>query len=293
MFNQKGATIKSPRRLFTHHPPLHLCALLILSAQFSHSTPTSHFSSSPLSIALIPLTAPPPDSQRTALRISVSRHCHPSIVKNGRHLPNAHCGRDRAGTAPITVTVLTCVQELAHILLVELLAYQFASPVRWIETQDVIFDASMNMERLIEIGPSPTLAGMATRTLKTKYEGYDQALGMQRQVLAYAKEGKEIYYNVDPPEPAEEAPAAAAAASATPAPAAAAPAPIAAPAAPTGPAAQIDDAPVKATEIVHTVVAQKLKKSVDDVPVQKAIKDLVGGKSTLQVLSPFHLIPNP
>ncbi|KMU90483.1 fatty acid synthase subunit alpha reductase [Coccidioides immitis H538.4] len=29
-------------------------------------------------------------------------------------------------------------QELAHTLLVELLAYQFASPVRWIETQDVI-----------------------------------------------------------------------------------------------------------------------------------------------------------
>jgi fatty acid synthase subunit alpha, fungi type len=154
--------------------------------------------------------------------------------------------------------------------------------VRWIETQDVIFDASMNMERLIEIGPSPTLAGMATRTLKTKYEGYDQALGMQRQVLAYSKEGKEIYYNVDPVETAEEAAPAAAAAS-TPAPAAA-PAPVAAPAAaPTGPAAQIDDVPVKATEIVHTVVAQKLKKSVDDVPVQKAIKDLVGGKSTLQV----------
>jgi fatty acid synthase subunit alpha, fungi type len=165
--------------------------------------------------------------------------------------------------------------------------------VRWIETQDVIFDASMNMERLIEIGPSPTLAGMATRTLKTKYEGYDQALGMQRQVLAYSKEGKEIYYNVDPVETAEEAAPAPAAAS-TPAPAAAAaPAPVAAPAAaPTGPAAQIDDVPVKATEIVHTVVAQKLKKSVDDVPVQKAIKDLVGGKSTLQVLSPVISFTN-
>jgi len=161
--------------------------------------------------------------------------------------------------------------------------------VRWIETQDVIFDASMNMERLIEIGPSPTLAGMATRTLKTKYEGYDQALGMQRQVLAYSKEGKEIYYNVDPPEPVEEA--APVAAAATPA-AAAAPAPVAAPppaaaaAAPAGPAAQIEDVPVKATEIVHAVVAQKLKKSMDEIPIQKAIKDLVGGKSTLQVPNP-------
>ena len=143
----------------------------------------------------------------------------------------------------------------------------------------------MNVERLIEIGPSPTLAGMAQRTLKTKYEGYDQALGMQRQVLAYAKEGKEIYYNVDPPLVEEAAPVASAPAAATAAPVpAATPAPVAAPAAaPSGPAAQIADEPVKALDIVHTVVAQKLKKTLEEVPPSKAIKDLVGGKSTLQV----------
>lgn len=137
----------------------------------------------------------------------------------------------------------------------------------------------MNVERLIEIGPSPTLAGMAQRTLKTKYEGYDQALGMQRQVLAYSKEGKEIYYNVDPPPPIEEI--APPPAEPTPAPAAAA---AAAPAtAASGPAAQIADEPVKAVEIVHTVVAQKLKKTLEEVSPGKAIKDLVGGKSTMQV----------
>jgi fatty acid synthase subunit alpha, fungi type len=141
----------------------------------------------------------------------------------------------------------------------------------------------MNVERLIEIGPSPTLAGMAQRTLKTKYEGYDQALGMQRQVLAYCKEGKEIYYNVDPPAPLEEE------APSTPTPATAAPVAAAAPtptpaAAPAGPAAQIADEPVKATDIVHTVVAQKLKKTLEEVSPGKAIKDLVGGKSTLQVI---------
>jgi fatty acid synthase subunit alpha, fungi type len=182
-------------------------------------------------------------------------------------------------------------QELAHILLVELLAYQFASPVRWIETQDVIFDASMNVERLIEIGPSPTLAGMANRTLKAKYEGYDQALGMQRQVLAYSKEGKEIYYNVDPLVPVEEekpTPKETSAPAAAPAPVAviAAPAPAAAP---TGPAAQIPDEPVSAVDIVHAVVAQKLKKSLEEISKSKAIKDLVGGKSTLQVSLPCVL----
>ena len=73
-------------------------------------------------------------------------------------------------------------QELAHVLLTELLAYQFASPVRWIETQDV-FLKDLNTERVVEIGPSPTLAGMAQRTLKNKYESYDAALSLQRQVL--------------------------------------------------------------------------------------------------------------
>jgi fatty acid synthase subunit alpha, fungi type len=166
--------------------------------------------------------------------------------------------------------------------------------VRWIETQDVIFDASMNVERLIEIGPSPTLAGMAQRTLKAKYESYDQALGMQRQVLAYSKEGKEIYYNVDPPAPVEEEVSAPTPSSA-PAPAAAVAAPVAAapaPAASAGPVAQIPDEPVKAVDIVHTVVAQKLKKTLEEISVSKAIKDLVGGKSTMQVIPPSFLRPN-
>src|SRR5277367_4686756 len=130
----------------------------------------------------------------------------------------------------------------------------------------------MNVERLIEIGPSPTLAGMALRTLKTKYEGYDQALGMQRQVLAYSKEGKEIYYNVDPPAPVDGVVPSASEPTSAPA-VAPIPAPAAAPvpaAAPSGPAAQIDDVPVKAVDIVHAVVAQKLKKTIEDVSVSKA-----------------------
>ena len=95
-------------------------------------------------------------------------------------------------------------QELSHTLLTELLAYQFASPVRWIETQDV-FLKQHNTERIIEIGPSPTLAGMATRTIKAKYESYDAALSLQRDVLCYSKDAKEIYYLEDPPAPAAPA----------------------------------------------------------------------------------------
>lgn len=171
-------------------------------------------------------------------------------------------------------------QELAHVLLTELLAYQFASPVRWIETQDVIL-SQYNAERIVEVGPSPTLAGMASRTLKAKYESYDAALSLQRQVLCYSKDTKEIYYTPDPEAPAAEG-AADAATPATPAPVAAPVAVPAASAAPTAAAQAVDDTPVKAVQVLHALVAQKIKKSLADVPLSKAIKDLVGGKSTVQ-----------
>ncbi|OLN97388.1 Fatty acid synthase subunit alpha 7 [Colletotrichum chlorophyti] len=176
-------------------------------------------------------------------------------------------------------------QELAHTLLVELLAYQFASPVRWIETQDV-FLAEKTAERVVEIGPADTLGVMAKRTLASKYEAYDAAKSVQRQILCYNKDAKEIYYEADPideePEPAA-APSTSAPAAAAAAPATAAPAAAAAPPPPSsGPAAQVADAPVQAIDILRALIAQKLKKPLAEVPLSKAIKDLVGGKSTLQ-----------
>lgn len=177
-------------------------------------------------------------------------------------------------------------QELAHTLLVELLAYQFASPVRWIETQDVILEANRT-ERIVEIGPADTLGGMAKRTLASKYESYDAATSVQRQVLAYNKDVKEIYYDVDPVE--EEAAAPANGDASTPAAPASndaqPPAPAAAAAPPpssSGPAAAVADAPVQAVDVLRALVAQKLKKPLADIPLSKAIKDLVGGKSTMQ-----------
>ena len=59
---------------------------------------------------------------------------------------------------------------------------------------------------------------------------------------------------------------------------AAAPAPVQQ-RAPGGPTT---DRPVSTAEVVRAVVALKLKKKLADVPMDKSIKDLVGGKSTLQ-----------
>ncbi|HEY1838844.1 MAG TPA: fatty acid synthase subunit beta domain-containing protein, partial [Mycobacterium sp.] len=62
--------------------------------------------------------------------------------------------------------------DMARTVFIELLAWQFASPVRWIETQDLLFTeeaaGGMGVERFVEIGvkSSPTVAGLATNTLK-------------------------------------------------------------------------------------------------------------------------------
>ncbi|MGL4306445.1 MAG: fatty acid synthase subunit beta domain-containing protein, partial [Mycobacteriaceae bacterium] len=62
--------------------------------------------------------------------------------------------------------------ELTRVVLTELLAWQFASPVRWIETQDLLFadefSGGLGVERFIEVGVSsaPTVAGLAANTLK-------------------------------------------------------------------------------------------------------------------------------
>jgi fatty acid synthase subunit alpha, fungi type len=170
-------------------------------------------------------------------------------------------------------------QELAHTLLVELLAYQFASPVRWIETQDV-FLVERTAERVVEIGPADTLGVMAKRTIASKYEAFDAAKSVHRQILCYNNDAKQIYYDVDPEVEEPESPAAEEASRTSPgdsAPVVAASS--APPPASAGPAAQVPDAPIQASAIVRSLIAQKLKKPLLDIPLSKAIKDLVGGRS--------------
>ena len=172
-------------------------------------------------------------------------------------------------------------QQLAYLILVELLAYQFASPVRWIETQDLLF-AVHDFERFIEIGPSPTLTGMATRTLKAKYEAGDDSVSRTRAILCHAKHTKEVYYQFDDEVVTESAPEAAATPAPAPVVAAQTPAIVALTPAPAVAATTIEDAPIKSLEVLTVIIAQKLKKPANDVPLSKSIKDLVGGKSTLQ-----------
>lgn len=121
--------------------------------------------------------------------------------------------------------------------------------------------------------------------IRLKYDSHDASLGIKRQILCISKNSKEIYYQFED-ESAESAPTTAADSASTPSAPVAAAAPVAqvvaAPSPSAGPAASIPDEPLKAVDTLRVIIAQKLKKSVGEVPLSKTIKDLVGGKSTLQ-----------
>ncbi|KAJ2747571.1 fatty acid synthase alpha subunit Lsd1 [Coemansia sp. BCRC 34301] len=174
------------------------------------------------------------------------------------------------------------VASLAATLLVELLAYQFASPVQWIDTQDIMF-GKLGVRRLVEIGASPVLSGMATKTLKSAPRSSKRV-----DVLHIERDRDSVYYTqqrqeaVEPthvalPVPTEQivTPVAEPVAPAV------APSVVAEASSSVG-AAPLVDAPLQALDVVHAIVAHTTKRSLADVPPQKSIKSLMGGKSTLQ-----------
>ncbi|KAK8022507.1 fatty acid synthase alpha subunit FasA [Apiospora rasikravindrae] len=151
-------------------------------------------------------------------------------------------------------------QELAQLLVIELLAHQFCSPVKWVDTQDAIL-SDLATERLIEVGPAETLVNMAKKTMKADYDIQDVALGLRRELLSHKKNADAIYYRTV----AEETPSAAAPAPTTD------PAPAQAPAAPLTP-----------TDTITVLVAVALKKASSEIDMSQTIKALCGGRSTVQ-----------
>ena len=102
--------------------------------------------------------------------------------------------------------------DLARTLIIELLAWQFASPVRWIETQDLLFTeeaaGGLGVERFVEIGvkSAPTVAGLATNTLKLPEYAHSTV-----EVLNAERDAAVLFATDTDPEPediVDEAPAA-------------------------------------------------------------------------------------
>ena len=166
--------------------------------------------------------------------------------------------------------------------------------MRWVKTRDLLFTL-YKFERFIEIGPSPTLTGMAMRALKAKYGAKDDTFRLTRSSFYHAKHGKEIGYQFESEieAPAETEALAAAPAAAPAAPVAVSVAAAAAPvAALSGPVASVINIPIKAVGIVVVVVfvvvfvvaaaAQKFKKQLLGNPFTESVKDLSDGEPTFR-----------
>jgi fatty acid synthase len=97
-------------------------------------------------------------------------------------------------------------QALTRLVLIELLAWQFASPVRWIETQDLMFrdaaDGGLGVERVVEVGVgrAPTVANLASSTLKLP--AVRRTLGGPVEVLNVERDADTVFArDEDQPEP--------------------------------------------------------------------------------------------
>ncbi|PYH48719.1 fatty acid synthase subunit alpha [Aspergillus saccharolyticus JOP 1030-1] len=182
-------------------------------------------------------------------------------------------------------------RKLARILLIELMASQFASPVRWIETQDVIL-SNQECDKIVEIGPSTTLVGMFQRTVTSaQYKTQESTRVKSRKLWSSERDTKDIYYEhtpaapevnpkqvtqteinsstVSPPVETRIEPAVVPVANselATPK-----PAPI-----------ELEDVAVPVRDIVTTILSRALKKAPSEIDETKSIKALAGGRSTLE-----------
>lgn len=166
---------------------------------------------------------------------------------------------------------------LARLLLIELLSWQFASPVRWIETQELLFG---KVEQIIEVGlaSSPTLTNLAERSLAVAGipEGTIRVLNVERDqeqvMLADVSEAPTAEtpaaetVDAEPAEPAVETTTEPVAAP-TPAPAAAVP----------------NDAPelsFGAAEAIMVLFAFQNKIRVDQITDSDTVEELTNGVSS-------------
>ncbi|KAB7754029.1 type I polyketide synthase [Mycolicibacterium mucogenicum] len=169
--------------------------------------------------------------------------------------------------------------ELMRKTVIELLAWQFASPVRWIETQDLLFieeaAGGLGVERFVEVGVKtmPTVAGLATNTLKLPEYSHNTT-----EVLNVERDAAVLFATDTDPEPEDDAPAAPAAEAPAEA-VAAAPVPAAAPAAPAG-GPRPDDITYDAADATMALIALSAKMRIDQIEPLDSIESITDGASS-------------
>ncbi|MFI6773186.1 fatty acid synthase subunit beta domain-containing protein [Nocardia sp. NPDC050412] len=168
--------------------------------------------------------------------------------------------------------------ELCRVVLIELLAWQFASPVRWIETQDLLFtDADhggLGVQRFVEIGlgATPTVANLASQTLKLPAFGTVtvEVLNIEREAaIVYSTDTDPAPVDEPADDPVETASAAAPAAAA----------PVAAPVASSG-GPRPDDIAFTAADATRVLIALWTKLRLDQIGPVDTIEGLCDGVSS-------------
>ena len=178
--------------------------------------------------------------------------------------------------------------ELCRKIIVELLAWQFASPVRWIETQDLLFieeaAGGLGVERFVEIGvkSAPTVAGLAINTLKLPEYSHStvEVLNAERDaaVLFATDTDPDPELDGDEATPSEQAAPVEAAAPAAPAPAtmSGGPSPNVAP---TG-APRPDDIGYGAADATMALIALSAKMRIGQIEPLDSIESITDGASS-------------
>lgn len=178
-------------------------------------------------------------------------------------------------------------QKLGRLLLTELLSWQFASPVRWIETQALMFAdrarGGLGVEEYVEVGlgNAPTLANLGAKTLALpEFSG--------EKVTVYnvgRDEGRVYMTDTDSLVPEvfteEDSQEASSTADATTAPAApAANVVSAAPAANAAASGPVADLPFKASDAISMLIAYSAKIRLDQIGDTDTTDTLTNGVSS-------------
>lgn len=160
-----------------------------------------------------------------------------------------------------------------------------------IDTQEAIL-RHFATERVVEIGPSETLANMMRKTIKGDFATEDMALGLQREILSYEKDSDSIYYTIQSGEEQKTPSSTQTNAPATNT------APVIEPVATVTVAkttvattvrAEIPDTPINPVDTVIVLMSLALKKPAEEINRTQTIKALCGGKWPWMIHSPKDL----
>lgn len=170
-------------------------------------------------------------------------------------------------------------KELGRRIVIELLAWQFASPVRWIETQDLLFTeeaaGGIGVERFVEIGvrSAPTVAGLARNTLKLPEYAHStvQVLNVERDAAVLFASDEDAPDADDAPD-ASERPEQPVASEAAP--------PVAAPAAAVSAGPRPDDIAFGPADATLALIALSAKMRVDQIEPLDSIESITDGASS-------------